>query len=340
MLKSHISLLCAMLLCALGFCACGDSDSFTIEGTVDGNATMNLRLVYYNNNTLVKGITASRDGKFEYKGSVSSPTMIEILDNDYRPIGRLYVTNGEHIECELTRLAPYKMKVKGSDTSERWAAFLNDNADRLTGSEGNAVIEQYVASHPDDIVSTLLMITSYNAAANAQRADSIMSMINTEVRLSSLTDGFNTLIQRLVASESTDTLSTIPALTRSDSLVEVDPRAKELSLIMLSDESKRKADYVETLRRLSVKSLRPRLQVVDISLDKDTLTWGRSINTDSATWRQLWVSGSIASPGIESLGVPSIPYFIVTDSTGTQMLRTDQINVAEAFIDSCLNIKH
>ena len=340
-LNHKLSRILSSIVCSLLLWGCGDSESFTIEGTVEGNATLNLRFLYYTNNTLVRGLTAARDGKFEYKGVATSPTILEILDNDYRLMGRLYVVNGERIECHLTRNAPNAIKVSGSEISERWADFLNKNNEALSTAKANEIIEQYVSDNADDIVSTLLLLTSYDASSDALRADSIMSSLNPEVRPSTLVAGFNALLQRLVSDTATQPISPISCLNMRDSLVEVTASSRPLSLIVLSDNmSGRKDSIVPALKRLNSTSKRKTLQIIDVSLDKDTVSWHMSVRPDSAGWRQLWVAGSLASPGIERLGVPDVPYFIVTDSTGTQLLRTSSISRAEAFADSCITAKN
>lgn len=341
LLKHKFLHLLSAVACLLSLAACGDNETFTIEGTVDGNATINLRFVYYSDNNLVRGLTAARDGKFEYKGSVSAPTIIEILDNDYRPLGRLFVANGDRIECHLTRNAPNDIKVSGSDISSRWAKFLNDNSSALATPHANDLVARYVSDNPDDIVSTLLMLTSYDASYDAMTADSLMATINPDVRPSALVDGFNSLLLRLVSESTTEKIAPIPCLNMNDSLVDADAAASPWSLIVISDNSSGRADSITpALRRLDRKSMRPTLQLLDISVDRDTIAWHKSVRADSASWRTLWVAGSLASPGIDRLGVPSVPYFIVADSTGAQHLRTRSVHRAEQFIDSLHNAKN
>ena len=259
--------LLSALICASALWACGDNETFTIEGTVDGNATLNLRFIYQNNGTLVRGLTAARDGKFEYKGVATVPTTVDILDNDYRLLGRVYTVNGEHITCELTRNAPNAIKVSGSEISERWASFLNDNADALAGKDANETIERYVASHPSDIVSTLLMVTAYDASSDAIRADSVMSLIDTDQRPGAIVGSFNALLQRLVAVN--DTVAPISALNMRDSIVEFNPSARRWSLIVLSDDNSGRSDsIVDALRRLHRKALRPRLKITDNYIER------------------------------------------------------------------------
>ena len=71
----------------------------------------------------------------------------------------------------------------------------------------------------------------------------------------------------------------------------------------------------------------------DVELDIDTPAWRRITRPDSAGWIQAWLPGGTASRGIDSLAVPSLPYFIVADSTGSQLLRTPSAAAARSFID-------
>lgn len=318
---------------ALGTLSCGDSDTFTVEGKLEDNATMNIRYIYYTGSVLNRGITAAREGKFEFKGVSANPTILEITDNDFRPLGRLYISNGERVECTLTRGKPNAIRVGGSEISSRWAQFLNDNADALEGTGRNRVIEQYVASHPDDVVSTLLMLTAYDSSGNALRADSVLSSIEQNCRPAILVDGYNSMLQRLVAQTATEAVVPVPYFNRRDSLVSFNPASSPLSLIVMSDESSGRSDsIVPALRRIRKlkKDIRP--EIIDFSLDRDTLRWHRSTLNDSASWRQGWVAGSLASPGIDRLGIPRLPYFIVVDSAGTQRLRTGSISLAEKYL--------
>ena len=103
----------AALVAALS--GCGNSDSFHIEGTIEGAPTMNLRVAYYGDGALKMGVTAVLDGKFKYDGASSEPTLVEIMDNDYRTLAWLYAANGDELECTLQRNNPYAVTVSGSD---------------------------------------------------------------------------------------------------------------------------------------------------------------------------------------------------------------------------------
>lgn len=322
--------------------SCGDSDSFTIKGTIEGSPTMNVRYIYYANGRVNRGVTASREGKFEIKASSPTSTILEICDNDYRPMARMYVSNGDNIECQLKRERPYELKIKGNDISERWAKYLNENAEKLTLSvaDANAAVEAYVSQYPEDIVSTLLMLTVYDASVDALHADSLMTSISQVYRPAILVDGFNAIMQRLVDQSVAKPVVAIPYYSRTDSLLSFKPSTKPWSLIVVSDDKSPRADsIVPVLRRLSKTKFRSKLQIVDLSMDIDTVRWHKSIAVDTAKWQQGWVAASIASPGIDRLGIPSLPYYIITDSTGTQHLRGCSINSIEQYINDNINTK-
>lgn len=319
----------APLLVALLSAACGDDESFTVEGFVEEAPTMNIRYVYYAGGRLNQGLTAAREGKFEIKGVAAAPTVLSVMDNEYRPLGRVYVSNGDRLELKVMRGRPYDLKVKGNDTAERWASCVNGLADSLAGPAANRVIERYVAAHRDDIVSTLLLMTSYDASADALRADSVMSSIEGEARPSSLADPFNAMLQRLVAHSASEAVGAIDYLTETDSLLTFDPSAYKWSLIVLAGEDSGRSDSIgDVLDRLPSK----RLHIMDLGLDREVETWRRAVRHDTVSWQRGWVAGSIAAPGVVSLGVPSLPYFIITDDSGRQALRTTSLADVERFV--------
>ena len=59
-----------MSLCLIVLGGCSEKKFFTVEGTVEGGRTMNLRFVYVGDDNLNNVITAARDGKFVFKGVV------------------------------------------------------------------------------------------------------------------------------------------------------------------------------------------------------------------------------------------------------------------------------
>lgn len=311
--------------------ACSDDSQFRVHGTVEGNPSMNLRVCYYADYAYRTLVTAVRDGEFEFTGRASQPAMVEIFDHEYRLLGRVFVANGEEIECHLERGNPLAATVKGNPVAEQWADFQRKNIDALKGGreKANAVIADYVGKNPGSVVSALLIVTSLDASADPALADSLVSLLEPQARPAGLVDGYNYLIQRLVTDRALGVIDSIPYHDSRDSLRTFLPSAAKASVLVFSDDRTPRADsIVPELKRLSEKYSRKRLSILDFTFAGDTLTWKRTIEPDTASWTQAWAPGWTSSPGIEQLGVPDLPYFIVCDSTGVQIYRGASVSVA------------
>ncbi len=271
------------ILIAIAAAACTDHDQFRISGTIEEEPTMNIRVGYYADGVYRTLITVSEKGAFEFYGSSRQPTVVEIYDYEYRLLGRVYAANGQTLDVKLARSNPYDLSVDGNETAKAWADFLRANADslRADNAKANDIIGRYIAANPASTVSTLLLLTSFDSAAEPLMADSLLGLIAPEARPSALTDGYNYLLQRVVAETADEPVLPFRYMTRSDS--------------------------------------------------RD---WKHSVSPDSAKWEQGWTPGGIASPGLERLAIPSVPYFIVCDSTGTQLYRGASVGAAEAYISS------
>ena len=103
----------AALVLALAAGACSDTEQFRVNGTIKGKPSQNLRVGYYADGVFHSQITAAREGEFEFFASSSQPAVLEITDYEYRPLGRLYVVNGETYTIEIDPADPYAEKAGG-----------------------------------------------------------------------------------------------------------------------------------------------------------------------------------------------------------------------------------
>lgn len=325
------------ILIAVAAAACTDHDQFRISGTIEEEPTMNIRVGYYADGVYRTLITVSEKGAFEFYGSSRQPTVVEIYDYEYRLLGRVYAANGQTLDVKLARSNPYDLSVDGNETAKAWADFLRANADslRADNAKANDIIGRYIAANPASTVSTLLLLTSFDSAAEPLMADSLLGLIAPEARPSVLTDGYNYLLQRVVAETADEPVLPFRYMTRTDSVRSFKPADSRISLIAVSDENSKRLDSIlPALRRLYKKNGKNKVALIDLSVDSDSRDWKHSVSPDSAKWEQGWTPGGIASPGLERLAIPSVPYFIVCDSTGTQLYRGASVGAAEAYISS------
>ncbi len=324
-------------------CACGDSEQFRISGSISGNPTMNLRVHYIGDGTdnHVSLVTAARDGAFEFTGNAPRGTVVEVYDYDNHLLGRTYVLNGQELTLRLDRSNPWNIEASGNEMATAWADFLRANADSAGTAGANDLIADYICNNPSSIISTLLLVSEFNAGADPAGADSLMQLIDPSARPAVLTEGFNYLLQRMVQETASRPLVPFPYLDRKDSLRMLRTSDSRYTLLAIDNNRCGRDDsIVPALRRLSDRRHRNQcLGIVEFSLDQDTLEWKRSTRRDTATWTQAWAAGGFAGRGIAPLAVPSVPFFIVCDSAGTQLLRTTSITLAADSLSKLLQ-KH
>lgn len=317
---------------------CSGPDSFAVKGHVKGDATINLRALYYVDGALQSSIFPADRGSFAFKGRAPEGAVVEILDNDYRLLGRFYAVNGDEIDVTIDPKSPASAKVnKGSDIAVRWAQWLNANAKTIDSRNSkiiNALAAKYVKAHPQDIVSTLIITTVYDASVDPEGASRLLSSIAPEARPTALTEAMATLLMYADTNAAKRRVSPLTLMAQGDTVTTFSPRKHRLSLLVFSDENSGRADsIVPALRRLRKAHTDKALGIMDVSLDADTLAWLRSTRNDTATWDAAWGKGGIASAALKPLAIPRIPYFIVTDSVGSQIYRGASISQALKKID-------
>ncbi|MDE6286044.1 MAG: DUF4369 domain-containing protein, partial [Muribaculaceae bacterium] len=273
------------LLLLLVAVACADDSRFTVKGTMEGAPTTNLRFAYYNGNAFVQGLTAVRDGEFTFGGVTREPAVIELFDNEYRPLGRLYAANGDEITCHVDPANPYRLTASGNLELQRWTRWLNDHAaPLLLQSVADSLVETYVAAHPADVVSTLLVVTMADASTpgGLHRADSLLSLIEPAARPMAITGSFNALIEATLQGPDARLHDIVAHIFNHgrDTLRIADA---PLWLITVStDGPDRRDSLLPLLREAAAGKKAP--AVLDISLDPDTTAGRRSVRRDSATW--------------------------------------------------------
>lgn len=320
--------------------ACSDNEQFRVNGTIEGNPTLNLRIGYYADGAYRTVITAAREGEFEFFGSAASPALIEIMDYEYRPLARLYGVNGETYEVKLDRKDPYAIDIRGNRTNEEWSRFLRDNAEALRagGATANEAIAAYIAANPSNIISTLLLLTAYDSSLSPLEADSLLALIEPQARPSHLTEGYTASLQRLMATADEAEVMAIPYYLRRGEFPLLKAADSPYTLLTFTNRSTRDDRLLATLRSIHKSAEKKHLKLIDLSLDNDTVEWRGSVRSDSAAWTQGWVAGNVSAIGVDKLAIPALPFYVLCDSTGRQIYRGANLDRAKAVADSILKL--
>lgn len=302
--------------------ACGHSDSFRVHGELTDGSSINLRVIYYTNGSVVTGITASNAGKFMYEGQAAKPALVELYDNDYRLLGRLIARNGEDIEVKIDRTNPYRISIDGNDTGEALAAYLSANADALQSASiagRNRLIAAQIEARPSSPASYLLLVTEFSTQGYERQADSLLALIPEEARIEGVSAGFEAMLRRVADGLADDKVMPVPYMVSGGETHMFRPSDSPLSLIVLSDTRASRDSILATVRDLARHQRKGRFEILDLSLDQDTMAWRRVVRNDTATWTQGWAAGGISARGIDRLGVSALPCFVLVDSTGRRL---------------------
>lgn len=316
----------AAVLTGLWLWSCSGPTSFKIKGELTDGSTSNLYVKYYGGHAVRTGVTAAREGKFEAEFSSPEPTIVELLDNESNILARMFLKNGDEVSVTVDRANPAASKVTGNEINQRWSDLINSNAELISSgdSEGiNSMIEEYITANPGDPVGALMFAEFYDSSADPAHAMEVMEMIDIEARPAGVLDPVATTVREFGHEESYGKVQPIKyRLAKNDSVLTFKPGDKKVSLIALSDENSKHSDsIVPHLKKITKDFPEKKLQVIDFVLYADTGAFKRVTYRDSATWTQAWLPGGILGKGIESLAIPDMPYFIVTDSAGTQLYR-------------------
>ncbi len=330
-MKGLMKFVCGALMVA-ALWACGHSDTFVLQGRLADGASMNLRIIYYCDGKAFPAVTAATDGVWTFEGTSPDDALIEVYDNDYNLLCRLVARNGDDIDVKLDKNDYTTFTAEGNELTERWAEFTRSHAG-ASGADRNAAIAGYVAEHSDDPLSALLIATEYDInAGNAGAADSLLNAVATESRLSGITAGYAAMLGRINSATSHAPVAAIPYWEHGGHVRTYNVLHNSLTLIAISDRSHDRDSVVQLMRRLEKYEAKKRLALADFSVDGDTIDWSRYTRNDSATWLQGWVAGSISGSAIRRLGIPALPFFVLADSTGTQLWRGSTASQAEAAV--------
>lgn len=337
-----VRILLIAVLTGLLSASCADDSRFVVRGSVEGAPNMNLRFAYNSPAGFRSGVVAVRDGKFEFAGVSPQQTLVEMYEHDFTPLGRLCLVNGDVVECTLTRGRHSAIKVSGSEINGRWATFLNANSEAFEGDRKGAdsLLAEYVGAHPDDLLSSLLMITEYDVRSNPQAADSLFALIEPAARPDFIAGGFAYLLGRVAPDGSQAPLDSISFISDKNRVESFAPKEHRATVLLFTDDAERQRgdSLVKALVRLSGKK---DVAVADIYLSPDTMAWRRMIREEKvagveAAWQRAWLPGSLGAPQLRNLGIGSLPFAIVCDSAGNQLYRGSHISEVEQAVADIL----
>lgn len=301
----------SLLFVAILLVSCGGGSSFKIDGQLVNLDGTSIRVIFNGDSGVVdEMVDVDKKGHFSFKGEASQPAIVNLLNQRKELIANIVVTNGDHLKVKGDAAVEMSVKVKGNKINEAWQLFRDEHAAFYADpnpSRLNAAIEKYVREHSADVLSTVLLIADYS---EPEKVSEMLGLISLEAKPKSLTSAYG-IVSKERSNRSLPRLMTLTLMKHRGSFEEIKLTGR-YSLISMWIKNQQHRDKMRNM----LQGLNEGVQVIDVLAEGDTVLWQQTIAADPAQWKHYWAPGGPVEQGIQLLGVTSMPWYAVTDSTG------------------------
>lgn len=339
------------VLLVLGICltGCSGRNQIKITGDTIGGKEMTLRLICYTPDGVRSEVLATRSGHFEYSIQVSKskiPVFIEVYTNDYKPLGMAMAEGGDNLRLTVDPAGVNGFRFENNDNK-----IASDYAGRLASwlksvkNINNTSVGEFVRSNSDSPAAYAVLTMLFDAAADTLHiSPELLNGISSDYRPEYYNNGFVTLLGATASGDIQNKYLPVTLLSNADTLMDIDASRHDASIIVFTGAENNYSDSIGTFIHNIVRKVAGRnIMVLEHNLAQDTVTWHRtlrqyvrSINKDARVkavedgrkptdvkelekidWTSVWSGPDVSAPGVREYSVTSLPYFVVTDSTGT-----------------------
>ena len=293
-------------------------DGFKIDGNIAAIKGTMVRVVFDGDSGIVDELV-NVDNKvhFTYEGESAQPVLVSILDMNGNQLMTVVAVNGDHIKMKGDAGKAMSIKAKGSKVNEDWQLFRDEHKAFYTDpnpSRLDAAIEKYVREHPADMLSTVLLMADYSNYTDADKVGKLLNSIQAEARPESLTRAFlgNPMGHK---NPSVPRLMTLTLVKHGGDFEEIKLTDKMTLISLWANPQDDRNTKMQKLRELS-EGTETQFRIIDVLAEADTVRWHQTIASDPKSWQHYWAPGGPLEQGIQMLGINTMPWYAVTDSTG------------------------
>lgn len=324
MKKIH-SLALLMLLLATLLASCS-SDNFKIDGELTHLNGTAVRIVFRGDSGIVNEFAnLDKKGKFSFEGASAAPVLVSIMDQRGELLKRVVATNGDHLKLKGDASKGMAIKVKGNHINEDWQLFIDEHLafyNDPNPSRLDAAIEKYVREHPADMLSTVLLASDYSDYSDFVKVNKLFKGIDPKARPESLAAALLDSPAERKAPK-LPRLMTLTLAKHGGKFEEIKLTGRRTLLNLWANPQKNRKDLINKMQKLDES-----VRIIDVLAESDTLRWHHTIAADPEAWQHYWAPGGPMEPGIQLLGIASMPWFAVTDSTGLVTYSGPNIDLA------------
>lgn len=295
----------------------GCGKSFKIKGNIGGIGNQNLHMVYATPAGIAEQWVMAQENRFELSGVADLPTLVVVYDAQGALLVRLLVENGDNIKVRGTSTDPYKMEVKGSDVNERWYTFIHEHASQYTNDDRsslNLAIADYAKQHPDDVLSTLLLLCDYRSDGGLADVKPLLDAIKGEAKPDYLLSTYRNVLK--LTGEPPKSVSSFMLYESKGSFETFSPTSAQASLLYFWNKLTEVQNDAQLLKSEAERTAGKAL-IADVLMDADSTSWSKTRKEHMGAWRlHFWAPDGPVNSTLKQLNIAVVPMVLVADSAG------------------------
>ncbi len=326
------------LLILLLVAGCNDNkDVFLLEVKVKNLSSDRLLCVQEDFEKSLEFDTLTLSNDFVlYSDTAQSLSSLKLYSSDRALPIQLYVQNGERYEVVGDMTKPYQIKVKGSEINEDLNTFQRDNATLFqeiyqgetfypdsVWAELRTQVEKFVEKEYDNPVASILLAQYMLDYNHPKRLRKLFNQTTPESRIPAATKTIETFLSLAEKSLPTTAMSEFSAPNSADSLVSNKAFLDRPTIYLFWDiEDRYSTQRCQEIAYLYEQYKDLSLSWVNLSVGADTIRWRDAVeHRTRLSGTQLYLPLGWSNGVISKVGVPSIPFCLLQDHTGTIVAR-------------------
>lgn len=326
----------ALMVMALLLVACGHKD-FSIKMHVKDLGSESVTALFYDGTGVRTTTLTAQGGKMQIVGSSSTPILVEVKRSNGLALAWVLVKNGDKIEVDADMNQPGQWTTKGAADNDSLAAVAARLHPLLQRGDKRAVrmqLTNLVRKNHDAPWVTAAIMLYYPLDSDPEGAQTLFARLSPGARPASLVEGFTAILTQRAGPTGEDRrVAPFTVRGEKDSLLSVVPTAHPYTLMLFSGEN-RPDSIKRALLELRKNHSAEQLNIVETTVWGDTMAWRSRMRRDTVTWKRGWAAGAVGNPGLRRIAIPSVPFMVVTDSTGKQIYRGTSIKAMQQKINN------
>ena len=274
----------AFALLLMVMTAACSSDKFKIDGNVVNLEDGAVHVVFSADSGVVdQWVEVDKKGHFTFKGVSSQPVLVTLSGKRGEPLATLVAVNGDHLKVKGDGGKSLSVRVKGNSLNEEWQLFRDEHR-------------------------------AFYADPNPSRLDAAIDKLLRGIEIQARPESLTGLLYGNEKDRKRAVLPRLMSLTlfkHGGKFEEIKLTDKTSILSLWANPQNSRNALINKLQTLD-KGIR----IIDVLTESDSLRWHQTIAGDPADWQHYWAPGGPMEQGVQMLGIKSLPWFAVTDSTG------------------------